>query len=382
VRRAAKPPRSSAPRHDLWFAARWVDDRKARSRQVQLGASDVGTCMRQVAYILTKTPKSDKDESEHRQAILGTWIHKGALWALHKVYGAIIEVRVGNGFLKGHADAYYQIDAVVEDLKTRSRLNIDNVRVYGPARLELFQVHIYADLVQQGAFQRTERRLKGEQLVLDVRLRYVSRDDGDEFVWQQPYDPEIAKEAWAWLAEARSYTDPTDAPRGQNGPGLSVVCDNCEWRTACWGDRVLGRKPQWILLQDDEDVAEALIEYEQLRVEAADLDARRALNRSKLDGHEKGVYAKGAYPMTLVWSNPKPGPEKPDVEAMTALLAEAGVPIPMTRKPPGEPSITVRRSTEKDLRAAAEAALPQVIDGGEGDGTEAVGERPEPEDRT
>lgn len=334
--------------HDLWSGAKRVDSRRARSRQVKIGASDVGTCRRRTAYVLARTPKSD-DEGEKRAANLGTWIHKGALAVLASEYKAITEVKLEDDRIKSQADAYYPDDAIVEDVKTRGRFVMDSARRHGPRTAELYQVHLYADLLRAGMFQRREKRLHGPQAVLDVRVRFLCRDDGDEHVWQQPYDPEIAAEAWAWLAEVRDYSRPEFAPRDQRGPGLSAVCDSCPFRTACWGPAG-AVAAQATLVHDDADVQAALAEYDAGRTMEKEGKEIKESARAKLDGSEAGRY--GGW--ELKWTGGNPTRPKPDAEAAFALLEDAGVEIPMTT--PGVSSRSIAVTAAPTCQATDEGA--------------------------
>lgn len=330
---------SVAPSHDLWAAANRVDRRRARSRQVALGASNVGDCMRQAAYIHHRIKPTD-DEGDKRAAIMGGWHHKGALGVLAKEFGAITEVGLADPRLRGHADAYYPDAALVEDVKTKRNSGmLDKIVRYGPPRKELFQVHLYAYMVRKGLFSAREKRLVGEQLVLDVRLRYIARDGGDEYVFEQPYDSAIAKEAWEWLEQATAYTDPDDAPRGHDGPGLSYVCDSCPFRTRCWGEFTEdGPYPQRKLIEGREDIEAALTEYARgrdLEAEGKDLKAKA---RRMLDQAEPAIYGD----LKLAWTGGNGTPaDVPDVDAMKAMLKAAGLAVPMKPGQKKRPSISV-----------------------------------------
>lgn len=329
--------------HDLWAAANGVDRRRARSRQVSIGASDVGECRRRTAYRVHRTPTTD-DPGDKRMAILGTWIHAGYLGVMRQEYGAVTEVKLATEKLQSSADAYYPDAYLVEDGKTVA-YSLDRQRIYGPRVPQLFQVHIYGDLLRRGLLSPRERRLTGPQPVTDVRVRFICRANGDEHVHQQPYDPEITARAWAWLDSVLATERPEDAPRDLPGPGLSAICDSCPFRSQCWPDQG-DQAPQSILVRDDADVAAALADYERARIEEAEAKEQKAYARARLDGAAPGVYGDWA----LSWGGgAKPagaGGTEPDVAEMIALLEAANVEIPRRAKRPKAATISVRRAPE------------------------------------
>jgi len=283
------------------------------------------------------------DPGDKRMAILGTWIHAGYLGVMRREYGGVTEIRLATDRLQSSADVYYPSEFIVEDGKTVG-WSLDRMRIYGPRVPQLFQVHIYGDLLRRGLFGPSERRLAGPQPVTDVRVRFICRADGDEHIDQRPYDPEITALAWAWLDSVLATEKPEDAPRDLPGPGLSTICDSCPFRSKCWPEQA-GKAPQSVLVRDDADVQTALEEYERARLAEAEAKAAKALARAKLDASEPGVYGH----LSLGWSGGKPGGEpgtEPDVDEMVALMEAAGLPVPKRAKRAKAPSIVVKRAPQ------------------------------------
>lgn len=347
-----EPTTAPAVRHDLTAAIERDQRNSARSRQRDIGASDIGTCRRRTAYKLAGVRGAD--EGSKLAAAMGTWLHKGAQAVLRKHYGAHIEVLLKSPYLKGHADAVYleqQPDGtwvvVVEDIKTKGRFAYDKVCDRGPRMAEWFQVHIYAWMLANG--YAADRRKGYPQpgtayRVTHVRLRFLNRDTGESHIVEAPYDPAVASEALAWLGgvlEALDTTGVDSVPQDGYGPGVSVICDYCPFVRTCWGEPDLGpaaRAVQSRQVRDDADTAAALAEYRR----GADLESQgkaiKANARALLDASPPGVYGG----VQLRWSE-RASKQVPDPDAAVELLADMGVPVPMTYTKPGR-TISVRKA--------------------------------------
>ncbi|KQP81555.1 hypothetical protein [Aeromicrobium sp. Leaf291] len=343
------------------------DNRSARSKQRKLGPSSVGTCRRLAGYQHHGTPKSNPEHGSGPAALWGTWLHKGALDAMRSEWGAIIETTVEDDVLRGHVDALHLpaelLDLLparyrngtpvadvptVDDLKTRrdGRM-VELVRSTGPKRSELYQTHLYADLLRSGKIKPLKRQ---EPLVelgpIDVQrvvLRYVARDgSGAEYVYEQAYDPAITAEAHEWVAQVRTSESPEDLPRDQDGPGLSYVCDSCPFLRECWGEEVEGLVPQTRLIVDDADATAMLADYHRGLVLTREGDALKKRARAALDASPRAIFTDGERAFVLGWSGGgKVGESKPDVDAMVRLYEEAGLEVPMKAPAPSRPAIAV-----------------------------------------
>lgn len=327
----------------LWPAAHAADARSPRSQQTKIGASDT-VCARRAGYLLHgRTPT---DGGEKRKAILGTWLHAGMLSAAREEFGWITERRVEDDTIRGHIDAV-QLDGptalrlpkrlrpslpaeetTVEDVKTKSTYQWDSILRYGASEAEIRQVLLYADLLHSEGFadiegQRQLARI-GPVNVGRIRFRFINRDSGDDHVQEIAFSAERARGARWWVQQVRSAASPEELPRTFQGPGLSAVCDHCPFKTACWGSVAAGRRPQSILIHDDEDRAKALAEYVEVSEQMKPLKDRQKVLRAKLDGSESGVYGDNM----LSWSGGNPT-KVDDVDAMVALYRRAGLEVPM-----------------------------------------------------
>ena len=345
------------PVPDLWKGAHRDDRARPRSRQRLLGPSSIGLCRRRAAYEVHGTWPTDLADNMHA-AILGTWLHEGILRVLREQYGAWTELELTDGVILGHADAYWapadlhrrvlgrdtaddsQLSdvGVVEDVKTKSTRALDVVVRQGPSQAEWFQVHLYAHLLRTGGLKDHPSLPTGEPLPVDVvRLRYVGREYGQVVVHQRAYDEDVAKQALAWAEDVLASPEPEAMPRDLDGPGLSIICDNCPFKTACWNLDQLSddRAPQTILAEDTAAITEALRAY----ADAAEVESaakkRKAKARKMLDAADAGTY--GAF--RLSWSGGNPRPPEPDPEAMIRILEGLGVDVPM--RPGGRTSRTI-----------------------------------------
>ncbi|MFE0642792.1 PD-(D/E)XK nuclease family protein [Streptomyces sp. NPDC058877] len=356
--------RVGVPVPDLWKGAHRDDRARPRSRQRLLGPSSIGLCRCRAAYEVHGTWPTDLADNMHA-AILGTWLHEGILRVLREQYGAWTELELTDGVILGHADAYWAPDhvklaaephrtarpatdvGVVEDVKTKSTRALDVVVRQGPSQAEWFQVHLYAHLLRTGGLKEHPDLPAGEPLPVDVvRLRYVGREYGQVVVQQRAYDEDVTKQALAWAEDVLASAEPEAMPRDLDGPGLSIICDNCPFKTACWSlDRLSDdRAPQTILAEDSAAITEALSAY----ADAAEVESaakkRKAKARKTLDAADPGTY--GAF--KLSWSGDKPRPPEPDPEAMTRILEGLGVDIPMRSGGRTSRTIGVSRVPEAD----------------------------------
>lgn len=345
----------------LGDAAKVVDARSTRSRQRKVGASEIGVCRRRAGYKHHGHPVTNPENVTGLPAVLGTWVHKGALGTMRREWGSVIEVGVEDELVRGHVDAIelpndWRIKAglpehpeapdvvEVDDLKTkRDARMVDYVRNRGPKRSELFQPHLYAKLLREGKVQGHKRfahlAALGPLPVETIRLRYFPRtgEEDSEYVYEQPFDDAIAEEAWEWVEQVAASSKPEDLPRDEDGPGLSVSCDHCPFVTACWGE-ASGVLPQAQLIVTDADLALTLAEYDEARVVEREAAERKALARAKLDATTPAIYLPGSDAVDgfkVAWSGGSVSDPKVNLEellerfhAMQELYRQAGLEPP------------------------------------------------------
>lgn len=273
--RPSAAERRAAP--SLAAAVRDLDRRRARSRQRMIGASELGECRRRAAYRVAR--RRPTNTRTGLQAFLGTELHRGVLRALRRQYGGLTEVGLEGEQVKGRCDWWH--DPVVEDLKTTSRFGFERVLTRGVPAKHWFQVAVYAWLLRTG--QTHDRRLPAGtgQEVEGMRIRYLSRDSGEDVVFEAEQDPALTAEALLWLTEVYGTVEDEGVeavPRDGFGPGVDTMCDWCPFLDLCWGPPVdpeteSGASRQSRLTVTDEDYVEAVHDYDAWR--AAENEARR-----------------------------------------------------------------------------------------------------------
>ncbi|MFD7639597.1 hypothetical protein ACFV4P_02995 [Kitasatospora sp. NPDC059795] len=332
------------PWPSIWVAADAIDRARPRSRQRQLGASDTA-CERRAAYKVHGWEPTDHVISA--AAMLGTYIHEGLTTAARKEFGWLTEKKVADSSVRGSVDIM-QLDRVtarqlprrmrptvpadentVEEIKTRTVYRWDETVRYGATAPELRQVMTYVRLLNTAGFedangQRVLARL-GPIRVEKIRLRFICRDNGEEFVQEVPYDPEIAEEAVWWLQRVAETEHPEQARRDFLGPGIDAACDFCPFATACWGAPADGRPVQANLVHSDEDVAAHLADYVAAHRQWSDADKRKVFARKSVDGSDPGRYGANV----LGWGGKEKKEQQPDLRAMIELFDTLEAPIPM-----------------------------------------------------
>jgi PD-(D/E)XK nuclease superfamily len=273
--RPSAAERRAAP--SLAAAVRDLDRRRARSRQRMIGASELGECRRRAAYRVAR--RRPTNTRTGLQAFLGTELHRGVLRALRRQYGGLTEVGLKGEQVKGRCDWWHA--SVVEDLKTTSRFGFERVLTRGVPAKHWFQVAVYAWLLRTG--QTNDRRLAPGAAtdVAGMRIRYLSRDTGEDVVFESEHDPALTAEAILWLTEVYATVEDegVDAvPRDGFGPGVDTMCDWCPFLDLCWGRPVepetegdVSRQSR--LTVTDEDYVEAVHDYDAWR--AAEQEAKR-----------------------------------------------------------------------------------------------------------
>lgn len=217
------------------------DAQRPRTQQKEMGMSALGGCRRAAGYELAGYEPDDDWVNEKVQAVMGTAIHEaaaaGAVILLPAAHAESLTVRFGG--LLGHLDLYYQ--GIVRDIKTKGySMQIETIRAKGPPQANRYQVHCYgAGLIMAGYEVHT------------VQLDYLARDSGEEYLFEEPFDPDVVDEAMSWLKTVRE-AEPEMLPRDYRPD--SKVCQSCPFFQRCWRQHRedKGRK---VLFLDDPDAA-------------------------------------------------------------------------------------------------------------------------------
>jgi hypothetical protein len=331
--------RRAAP--SLAAAVRDLDTRRVRSRQRMIGASELGECRRRAAYRIAR--RRPTNTRTGLQAFMGTELHRGVLRALRRQYGGLTELGLKGEQVKGRCDWWHT--PVVEDLKTTSRFGFDKVITRGAPAKHWFQVAIYSWLLRTG--QISDRRLPAgtECDVEGLRIRYLSRDSGEDVVFEADYDPLLTAEAVLWLTEvyATVEDDGVDAvPRDGFGPGVDPMCDWCPFLDLCWGPPVdpetesgLSRQSRFTVT--DEDYVEAVRDYDNWRTAENEAKRHKEYARERLRGRSGP-----AGELHCEWSGGNIRTQV-DKDAAIERLIELGEVIP-TRSIRSTQAIRVRRN--------------------------------------
>jgi CRISPR/Cas system-associated exonuclease Cas4 (RecB family) len=241
------------------------DRQRARSRQVEIGWSEVGSCRRRTGYRLAGTPPTNPAGSV--QAVLGTAVHD-AIAAISRELGIIVETEVRYAGVLGHYDRREGTELI--DVKTVGTDRwLEHIELHGPPLAHRFQVHGYsAALIQEGIVIRT------------VRIDYIARDTGREWSWRAKFDPEVLREALAWIRQVRD-TELDDLPRDYLPD--TPFCQNCPFFDPCWQNAVPERNLLSAIHVDDPDTARYAEELFGLRAQLKELTARERLLTGILD---------------------------------------------------------------------------------------------------
>ena len=189
------------------------DNSRDRSTQVEIGPSQIGGCRRQVYHQLVGTPETNLN-TEALAAILGTFIHAGIAEAIKREdpFGDnfLIEQEFAAGDLKGHVDLYIKDQKTIVDWKTTK---LKSLR-YFPSAQQRMQVQIYGWLLSANGYE-----------VENVALVAVPRDGEMAQIKThvEIYDPEIAKQGLAWLADVKALALSSESPPAPEKDALFCV---------------------------------------------------------------------------------------------------------------------------------------------------------------
>lgn len=358
----------------VWDAAH------ARTRQKNLGPSDVGRCLRQSGYNWHDVPRTD--ERSRGRALLGSLMHLGwaAIIAAANDPNRLAEVEVTIPDLgTGHADDVDFDARVVNDLKSASARSYERYVTSGLPdsywdQPDLYAYGLWLEEATSISIAHPDRAMPDIIASMEpwtLRVTLVNRESGEEMPFEQAADLERG----AYLAQRmverqrmlEASTVPEDLPREGAGPGRGFPCDYCDWVTACWGgEREDGLSPQAALIADDEAaIVATLAEYRTAADELGKLEKVKADARAALTGLPGGDY--GDYRLTWRGGNPK-APE-PDVGAALEMLDELGVPVPqrdglktnvtisVTRRKPDAPKKRDKAARVTDGHATSQGVL-------------------------
>jgi len=281
------------------------DANKSRSKQTQVGPSEIGGCRRKVWYRLNDQPETNF-QLKKLAAIMGTAIHS----EIEKSIEAVdpngekywVETEVEYDGIKAHIDLFIPETGSVVDWKTSKVKNLS----YFPSMQQRWQVQVYGYLLEKS----------GKAKVKDVNLVAIARDgdESDVRIHTEPYDEVMALEALQWLANVKALTEAPAPEKDAN------FCKNyCQYYDASGEMGCVGLIKERIVLSEvvieDAQVDTHALKYLQLDEKIKELEKEKDSLKSSFEG-TTGVTASG---IQISWTTVK-GRETVDSEQVEKLL--------------------------------------------------------------
>lgn len=196
----------------------------------RIGASDTGTCRRQIWY-RNKHPELGTAWSDEREAMVGTMIHEGAEKRLGLIYPwRLYEfwVTIPGLDRRSRIDWYDPVTCEVGDTKTAGRYRWDRYNDDGPTKATWEQVLLYGLALEDAGYP-----------VHTIRIDVLHREKGHDQPHVRPYDRKEAEAARDYLLGLATGLDldldPDDAfPRDGDGVDRDEICRRCPFRNDCW----------------------------------------------------------------------------------------------------------------------------------------------------
>jgi CRISPR/Cas system-associated exonuclease Cas4 (RecB family) len=284
---------------------RTKEKNRSRSKQSEVGPSELGGCRRKVWYRLNNRKSTNPNELK-LAAIMGTAIHSEIEKAIkdldpdNKKY--LIETEVEFNGMKAHIDLFIPETGDVIDWKTVKVKNLS----YFPTQQQRWQVQVYGYLIEKS----------GKGFPKTVNLVAIARD-GDErdvIVHSEPYDPKIAEEALNWLAAIKESAVAPEPERDQ-----SYCRHYCKYfdesgKVGCTGLKKELIKQNEVFI-DDPEVDTSALKYLQLDEKIKELSNERDSLRTALEGFT-GQTNSG---INIIWTTIS-GRSQVDAEEVQKLL--------------------------------------------------------------
>jgi CRISPR/Cas system-associated exonuclease Cas4 (RecB family) len=288
------------------------DANKSRSKQTQVGPSEIGGCRRKVWYRLNDQPETNF-QLKKLAAIMGTAIHS----EIEKSIEAIdpngekywVETEVEYDGIKAHIDLFIPETGSVVDWKTVKVKNLS----YFPSAQQRWQVQVYGYLLEKS----------GKAKVKDVNLVAIARDgdESDVRIHTEPYDEVMALEALQWLSNVKALTEAPAPEKDAN------FCKSyCQYYDASGEMGCVGIIKERIVLSEvvieDVEVDKHAMHYIQLDRKIKELEKEKDSLKASLEG-TIGVTASG---IEISWTKVK-GRETVDKEKVIELIGYVPVSV-------------------------------------------------------
>lgn len=296
------------------------DRSRPRSRQRELGWSEVGGCRKRAGFRLAGTEPTNPGGSV--QAVLGTAIHEAVQQRLNETAGPddLVEFAVEFAGIPGHLDRYEADTETLVDVKTTSSRWLEKIKENGPTRSHLWQVNGYAAALMM----RKDMKVHVRRIVID----YIARDTGELYRWVGVPDVQQVRDALDWLKQVRETPlDMLNRDYDPHGP----FCAHCPFYDACWDGAVPDRDPRSVLFVEDPDAAEWARKLDQARADKKAAEAREKEAAGALDALRPNEFGKSApldvgYEKALVWTISET--ERLDTEQVRAEYRNVGAEPP------------------------------------------------------
>lgn len=197
-------------------------NRMERSTQATLGPSEIGTpCDRRLALSLMRVAPVNPG-GDNWASFVGTCVHAGLaemfLWADANKGRYAVEVPLtfpSQHVPKGTTDLLDRVLLMSLDHKAQGRWSQDKLKTKGPSPQYRVQVHVYAYGL----------RLKGEKVdhVAIVSWPRESSNLDDLYVWTEPYDPQIARDAIARVDRIAAEVKASEREDEEGGFGAGDI---------------------------------------------------------------------------------------------------------------------------------------------------------------
>jgi len=276
------------PKELLLQVLRDKDAGRARSKQAQVGPSELGGCRRKVWYRLNDQPETNDNELK-LSAIMGTAIHaeieKAISIADPKGEKYWVETSVEYNGMKAHIDLFIPETGDVIDWKTVKVKNLS----YFPTQQQRWQVQVYGYLLDKSG--------KGKPRTVNLVAIARDGDERDVKVHSEPYDPKLAEEALNWLSAIKESAEAPGPERDQ-----SYCKFYCKYFDESGEMGCTGLKKELIkegeLLIDNPEVDTSALKYLQIDAKIKELSDEKESLRTSLEGFT-GQTNSG---VSIIWS--------------------------------------------------------------------------------
>lgn len=249
------------------------DSQRPRSKQDDLGMSELGGCRKAAGFRLARYPRAEMSGSV--QAVMGTAIHEAAAQVMADLRergvipaDTLIEEELRFGGVLGHADVI--VPPIVRDIKTVGfKAQLDDYRLNGPPVRHVWQVSLYAAAA-------IRRGMK----ITTVQLDYLERGSGDTWLWEAPFMIDSVRSALDWLRTVQET--PLDMLSRDYAPE-SAVCEHCPFSGPCWEGGVPRRDPRSVMYVEDPDAAMWMDQLERARADRKAAEKLEAEAKGALD---------------------------------------------------------------------------------------------------